>query len=172
MGNGSSGNAMLNRVSLIGFVVGDSKSTTIKTKDNKKLKAMSFYVSVPRESKNQEYDIIKCKCYGMLAINLALNLNKGRKICLDGRLTVNRNTGYGNVPTLDIFILVQTVYFLDEGNPTISFLKAKEEQKKAIKKKLDKVQADKPNVAKNTVKKSENTRSILDDLDEDKVFDF
>lgn len=163
---------MLNEVNLIGFVIGDTKSATIKTKDNKKLKAMSFYISVPRETKNKEYDIIKCKCYGLLAVNVSLNIQRGRKVCLKGRLTVNKQKGYGNVPSLDIFVLVSTMYFLDEGSATLSYLKAKEEQKKAVKKKTDKVQTDKPKVSKNTVKTSENTSSILDDLDEDKVFDF
>lgn len=163
---------MLNEVTLIGFVVGDTKAATIKTKENKSIKAISFYISVPRETQRKEHDIIQCKCYDLLAVNVALNIRKGRKICLKGRLTVNKRVGYGNVPSLDIFVLVSTVYFLDEGNATLSYLKAKKQQIKAVKNKTDRVQADKPKVAKNPVKTSENTSSILDDLDEDKVFDF
>ena len=159
---------MLNEITVIGRVVGEVKRSKIKTEKKQTLNITTIYVAVARENGKKQFDVIKCNALGSMALNVALNARKGRLLCVKGRLTVDQRKAYGNVPSLDIYVTITTVYFLDEDNPTLSYLKAKEEQKKAVKKATKQTDVEPPKVEK----KAETDDDILRDLDEDAIFDF
>lgn len=127
-----------------------------------------FYVAVGRDNGKNEADIIKCTCFDLYATNVALNARKGRKVCCKGRLTVQRKNAYGGVPSLDVYITLNTIYFLDEENATIAYLKAKTEEKKLVKKKKTKEKTEK----KKPELQQKDDDDLLEELDEDKLFDF
>ena len=103
----------MNHVTLMGRLTRDPEMSYLQSG-----KAFSkFTVAVSREFNREEADFIKCTAWGKTAETIAEYLRKGRRIALQGRLSVNSYEKNGET-RWSTEVIVDKFEFVDTVNST------------------------------------------------------